>query len=130
MAVEEDARAEQTQDRHGEADLVHYEVVVLLAREHGHPYSGQKHSNIRAEGDEAAAEQCAREPRTDNLNIQIMTFLETSVGIEVRRVNLDAVTFRLECKREVDDELFGTSNAQIRMQNSYSWHSFINYKSG
>ena len=114
MAVKEHVIAGQPQDRNGKTYLVENVEVIRQTREKDEPERGNHHSDVGAISDKAA-EDGAREPRTDDLDVELLALSKAVVRIEVRRENSDLVALGLESERQVDHEHLGAADSEVWM---------------
>ena len=120
MAIEYDFACFHLQNGNGERHLIQLVVIVVDARKESNVDGAEDHTDVGAVRDEAA-EDGSWEPAARNLNIQLMAFLEASIWIEMWSVNLHVVIFLFERQGQIDDQVFGTADAEVWMQNCNLW---------
>ena len=120
MAIEYDLACFHLQNGNGERHLIQQVVIVVDARKESNVDGAEDHTDVGAVRDEAA-EDGSWEPAARHLNIQLMAFLEASIWIEMWSVNLHVVIFLFERQGQIDDQVFGTADAEVWMQNRNLW---------
>ena len=114
MAVKEHFITGHPQDRNGKTYLVEDVKVIRQTREEDEPERGDHHSDVGAKSDKAA-EDGAREPRTDDLDVELLALSKAVVRIEVRCEDSDLVALGLEGERQVDHEHLSAADSEVWM---------------